>query len=217
MNEKFIIILEELDEGFAGAVGKHNQESEAQRDKVEAACTCGGKWGKTNKRSLKSCNHQDNCGAAKKGLLGEDLEEEELLEGRPKKDRSNEEPKIPGKRGRPKKDAISADDEDDGSEGVRDITLHAEITAGRGKNKQSANETEKVKGAKVENIKKIVKDFEQMLTVKYANKWDYDESEVDVFTKDNLGWTGAKAEDQVKDDDGTDPEDESFALGRKEK
>lgn len=285
MNQKFIDLLEELDEGVAGAIGKHYEADEKKRDEVESACTCGGKWGKTNVRSLKKCNHYDHCGAIKKGLVEENIDEEHIPyskyglkkdkkqangfylydkktgaqgygpfktkelateklnklddnekyyvkeikrdkyfeedldegRGRPKKDRSNEEPKIAGKRGRPKKDDINDPDDDESKAGKRDLTLYATISGGKGKNKQEAEETKSIKDANADDIDKMVNDYENVLTVKYANKWDFDEDEIKVYIKDNLGWTGSRAEDQTKDDEGSDAEDDSYSFGRMEK
>jgi hypothetical protein len=146
--------------------------------------------------------------------LKEDLDEGR---GRPKKDRSNEEPKVPGKRGRPKKDDIEDPEDDESKAGKRDLTLTAKIIGGKGKNKQSAEETKTIKDAKASEIDKVVRDYENILSVKYANKWDFDEDEITVQTKDNLGWTGAKAEDQTKDDEGSDAEDDAYSFGRMEK
>jgi hypothetical protein len=152
--------------------------------------------------------------------LLEALDIEQLDEsgrGRPKKEVDPEaevkvKVKVKGKRGRPAKTVD--DDTDDGKEGVRDVKLYSYITAGRGKNKQEATETKELKGISVDDIKKIAKENEYMLSVKYANKWDFDEDEINVTMKDSLGWTGARAEDQTSNDDTDSDDDYSVASGR---
>lgn len=135
---------------------------------------------------------------------------DEAGRGRPKKDRSNEEPKVAGKRGRPKKDDLYDPEDDEEKEGQRDLTLYALVSGGKGKNKQETTEKQVHKSVKVDEIDKLVRNFENILTVKYANKWDFDEDEINVHVKDNLGWTGNRAEDVTKDDDGISnrPEDD---------
>jgi hypothetical protein len=145
----------------------------------------------------------------------EDLDEGR---GRPKKAVDPDAPvKEKGKRGRPAKDVYDPDDEKE--EGKRDLTLHAFIRGGKGKNKQEATESKTIKGAKPDDIKKLVQDFENVLTVKFANKWDFDDSDIVIDVKDNLGWSGGRAEDMTKDDDGgsDSEEDDSYSFGRKDK
>lgn len=205
MNKKFVEILEGLDEAFKNK--EEDDKINAKKDEVEKVCDCTG-----NGRGLKKSSHDKDCAAIKKGLVKEDLTEAEeaLEEGRPKKEVDpNAKEKVAGKRGRPK--AGEKDEMDDESkEGKRDLTLHAFIRGGKGKNKQEATESKTIKDAKVDDIKKLVQNFENVLTVKFANKWDFDESDIFVDVKDNLGWTGKRAEDMTKDNDGNSnrPEDD---------
>ena len=128
--------------------------------------------------------------------------------GRPRKVKvDSDEAPVAKKRGRPSK----SEDDDDAGEGSRDLKMFATIKAG----KKSTTDSKEVKGASADDIKKLVRDFENQLSVKYANKWDCDESDIDVHIKDNLGWTGAKAEDQSKDDSGSDAEDDEYSIGSK--
>ena len=135
------------------------------------------------------------------GLTTEsNIEVEELDEGRgrPKKEVDpNAEPKVAKKRGRPAKSKEDKEDDDlyDGKEGTRDIKLHATISAGKGSNKKSTTDSKVVKDASVDDIKKIVQDFENQMSVKYANKWDVDEDEIDIKSYDSLGWSGVSASD----------------------
>lgn len=151
----------------------------------------------------------------------EQLDEEKLDEGRgrPKKVVDPDEPvKEKGKRGRPKKsDVFKKDDEDNDEtgEGTRDVKLFATISAGKGKSKKETTDSKIVKGASADDIKKIVQDFENQMAVKYANKWDVDEDDINIHTKDSLGWTGAKATDMTKDDSGSDAEDDEYSVGKK--
>ena len=139
----------------------------------------------------------------------EELDQDEINEagkGRPKKEVDpNAEAKPKGKRGRPA--GKKEDNDDSGKENVRDIKIYSYITAGWGKNKQEATETKELKGITVDDIRKIMKDNEHMLSVKYANKWDFDEDEINIQVKDSLGWTGARAEDHTSNDDTSDDDD----------
>jgi hypothetical protein len=142
-------------------------------------------------------------------LEGLDMTPEQLEEagrGRPRKENSDAAPKVAGKRGRPAKT-----DDDDAGEGSRDLKMFATIKSG----KKATTDSKEVKGASADDIKKLVRDFENQLSVKYANKWDCDEDDIHIHIKDNLGWSGAKAEDQTKDDSGSDSEDDEYEIGKK--
>jgi hypothetical protein len=217
MNDKFISILEGLDEGFAGEIAKGNKVFIKKTGPSTHSA-------KTLEMAKAMADKVGYKGKIKKDgdmfTFVTEAEEEELDEGRgrPKKAVDPDAPvKEKGKRGRPKKsDVYKADDEDDESEeGKRDLKLMAYISAGKGSKKKETTDSKIVKGASPDDIKKLVQDFENQMIVKYGNKWDVDEDDVRVSIKDNLGWSGAKAEDQTKDDSGSDAEDDEYSIGKK--
>lgn len=81
--------------------------------------------------------------------------------GRPAKDRSNEEPKIAGKRGRPK----GASEDSEKNEGIRQVVLVAKITHDEGDEKDKFLKT--TLKIHVDDINKAKKDWKKDLMKKF--------------------------------------------------
>lgn len=113
---------------------------------------------------------------------------------------ADETEKKASKRGRPKSDG-----DDDSKEGIRDVVFVATIKIdGKKETKEK-----KMQGLKVDDIDKELDKWEKQLNKEY----DYD-ADVTVKAKN----FSADAEDHMSaDDSGSDAEDDSYSLGRKEK
>lgn len=145
--------------------------------------------------------------------LLEELDNTEELDegrGRPKKEVDPDAPvKEKGKRGRPKKEKSDDDfydDEDDNeSEGVRTVTLTAKIKID---GEKQDDETKVLKNIKVSTIDDEIDKWEKSLHKKY----DY-EADITISKKIGDYDVNNKAEDQTKDDEGSDSEDDTYSIG----
>ena len=216
MKEKYIQMLE----GFAGALAKAYEDDADYRDRIEKACACGGTGG-AGKRSVRIENHEESCPAVeviKKGKLKESLDEDTELDeakGRPKlsdeekaKRKIEKEEKPKGKKGRPKKS--DEDNDDSGKSGIRTLSVTATIKIDGKKLIDEVNDFGKIS---VDDIDKEVDKWEKSLHKKY----NYD---ADITIKKKIG--DYDVEDDIekhmtKDSDGSDEEDDSYSIGRKDK
>lgn len=191
MKEKYIQLLEATCAGKEEKEVKKDGEKEGKREFFYKTMGAAEAAAKAKGVSVdKIVKHKDGF------LIREDVALDE--------EKEEKEEKKTGKRGRPKKDA------DDEKEGIRDITLVATIKIdGKKETKEK-----KLKGVKVDEIDAEKDKFEKQVNKEY----DYD---ADVTVKVKIGdYEGsADAEDHMYDDEGegSDDEDSSYSLGRKEK
>jgi len=112
------------------------------------------------------------------------------------------------RRGRPKKTADDADDS--GKEGVRDVKLDAKIKIG----KKTETATKILKDFPTDKLDAEVKKFEKELHKKYKYEAD------DVIITKHIG--NYEVEDKseqhmTKDSEGSEAEDDTYSIGRREK
>lgn len=187
MNQKFVRLLEELDEGVAenhqkkiciDTVKNPNKSFLGGPSAKEAEETLKTKFGYTDKQIAK-LKESIELEEGRKPISDEEKETRQIAK--------DEAPKK--KRGRPAKEEYD-DEDDNGEEGVRDVTLTATIKIDGKKEKD-----EKIlKDFKVVNIDKAIKDWEKEL----HKKFDYDADSIDI--KKKFGKYDADGDDDTENE-----------------